>query len=205
MIGIDDAGFDRQHRGDVPIVGVVCAGSRIDGVLISRVRRDGANATRQIAQMVCASRFAAHLQLVLLEGIAVAGFNVIDVGALAKILGLAVLVVCRRKPDLAAIKRALLHRVPGGAKKWLLVEKAGLMEKLGSLWVQRVGLSADHAQAVIAATALYGHLPEPVRLAHLFASSFKKSRAVTAQGRRETATLWRVPGHTPAPHSTASR
>ncbi|MFN7088062.1 MAG: DUF99 family protein, partial [Burkholderiales bacterium] len=50
VIGFDDAPFARSHRGDVMIVGVVYAGIRPDGVLSSKVRRDGANATRVIAE-----------------------------------------------------------------------------------------------------------------------------------------------------------
>lgn len=46
VIGFDDAPFDRLRRGDVPVVGAVFCGSRLEGVVLGRVRRDGANATR---------------------------------------------------------------------------------------------------------------------------------------------------------------
>jgi hypothetical protein len=72
VVGFDDAPFARAHRGDVLVVGAVYAGARLEGVLAGRVRRDGANATRVIADLVRRSRFRAHLQLVLLQGIAFA-------------------------------------------------------------------------------------------------------------------------------------
>ena len=55
-----------------------------------------------------------------MQGIAFAGFNVVDVHTLHCALGLPVLVVARRRPDLAAIRRALVNHVRGGARKWRL-------------------------------------------------------------------------------------
>jgi uncharacterized protein len=169
VIGVDDAPFARAHRGDVPLVGACCAGGRLEGVLSCRVRRDGANATREIAAMVRGSRFWAHGHAVLLQGIAVAGFNVVDLAALHQAVARPVLVVARRRPDLAAIRRALLEQVPGGARKWRLIEAAGPMEPVGGVWVQRAGLSLDEAAALLAATTVQGAIPEPLRLAHLIA------------------------------------
>ncbi len=60
-MGFDDAPFERAHRGDVLVVGAVYAGARLDGVLAARVRRDGAIATRAIAECVRRSRFFAQL------------------------------------------------------------------------------------------------------------------------------------------------
>ena len=68
---------DRWHRGDVDLVGVVYTGRRLDGVLTGRARRDGRNATDRIAGMIEGSRF--NERIVLLGGIAVGGWNVVDI------------------------------------------------------------------------------------------------------------------------------
>ena len=171
VIGFDDAPFARAHRGDVPLVGVVCSRTRVDGALVGRVRRDGANAARAMARMVRGSQFADCVRAVLLQGIAVAGFNVVDVFALSEELGVPVIVIARRAPDLPAMRRALFARVPGAAKKWALIERAGPMEPCREVFIQRVGITLDHAREVLAATTLHGNLPEPLRLAHLFAGA----------------------------------
>lgn len=177
MIGFDDAPFARGHRGDVTLVGAVCSRTRLDGVVSGRVRRDGRNATDRMVELVERSQFGGHLQAVLLQGIAVAGFNVVDVHALHERLGVPVLVVARRPPDLAAMRRALRSRVPGGARKWRLIEAAGPMEALRGIQVQRVGLSRPAAEALLRATTLHGKLPEAVRLAHLIASGMTEGRS----------------------------
>ncbi|HEY8427611.1 MAG TPA: DUF99 family protein, partial [Sandaracinaceae bacterium] len=57
VIGVDDGPFPRAHRGDVPIVGAVLTRTRLDGIVVDRVRRDGANATSRVAAMVRRSPF----------------------------------------------------------------------------------------------------------------------------------------------------
>jgi endonuclease V-like protein UPF0215 family len=169
VIGVDDAPFRRGYRGDVVIVGAIFAGTRLEGVVHGRVRRDGVNSTQRIAEMILKSRFASHLQLVLLQGIAVAGFNVVDIHGLAGMLSKPVMVVMRRPPDFAAIRDALLHNVPGARRKLRLVEAAGDVESMEQVFVQRAGIALSDARVVVRQLALFSHLPEPLRTAHLIA------------------------------------
>ncbi|WP_394830631.1 DUF99 family protein [Pendulispora rubella] len=196
VIGFDDGPFPREHRGDVLLVGAVCSGTRLDGVVRGRIRRDGTDSTREMVRLVRASQFEEHLQAVLLQGIAVGGFNVVDIHSLREELGIPVVVVVRRHPDLDAVRRALFSdspherpRVPGAARKWELIERAGVLEPLGpshralqratkmgaaaakvpKVWMQRAGVSLEEARKIVATTTLHGNIPEPLRLAHLIA------------------------------------
>jgi endonuclease V-like protein UPF0215 family len=195
VIGFDDGPFSRDHRGRVLLVGAVCSGTRLDGVVSGRVQRDGSDSTRRIVELVEQSQFGGHVQAILLQGIAVGGFNVVDIHGLSETLGVGVLVVTRRRPDMATVHRALFSdhpprrpRVRGAARKWRLIEAAGELELLGPsrrslrrraatgqpaagqrLWIQRAGLSLEQARALVVATTLHGNVPEPLRLAHLIA------------------------------------
>lgn len=169
VVGFDDAPFDRAYRGDVLVVGAVYAGTRLEGVLSCKVRRDGSNAARALAACVVQSRFRAQLHAILLQGIAFAGFNVVDIAGLYAATGIPVVVVCRRRPDLASIRKALIDNVPGGVRKWALIERAGPMEAVEGVFVQRVGISADDTGRLVAGLQLSGRLPEPLRTAHLIA------------------------------------
>ena len=169
VVGFDNAPFAHEHRGDVRVVGAVCCRTRLDGVLSGRVRRDGRNATDALIQLVAGSKFREHIRAVLLQGIALAGFNVVDIHRLSEELGIPVVVTVRRQPRLAMVRDALFDRTPGGARKWALIEKAGPLEQLGAMWVQRIGLERPQTEALLRATTLHGNLPEPLRLAHLIA------------------------------------
>jgi len=148
---------------------VVFAGTRLDGLLTGRIRRDGANATARLAALVQESRFHEHAQLLMLQGIALGGFNVVDIAALSREVARPVLVVARRPPDLDAIREALRERVPGGRRKWAILQRTGPMEAVAGLHVQRAGLSLEEARDAIASLTLHGRLPEPIRVAHLIA------------------------------------
>jgi endonuclease V-like protein UPF0215 family len=147
-----------------------------------------------MVSLVRASPFQ-HVRVVMLQGIAVGGFNVVDVRALSRELEVPVLVVMRRPPDLEAVRRALFSGAPsarppvrGAARKWRLIEAAGPIEPLGpshralrrtrraglpeaapKLFIQRIGLSLEAARDLVAATTLHGNIPEPLRVAHLIA------------------------------------
>jgi endonuclease V-like protein UPF0215 family len=169
VVGFDDFPFTRVHRGNVQVVGAVFSGLRLDGVISGSIRRDGANATRRLAELVTGSKFAPQVQLVMLQGIALGGFNVVDIQGLHRLLSVPILVIARRAPRMEAIKEALLRRVPGGRRKWAIIEKVGPMEPAGGVFIQRAGLSLDAASEVIRRFSVYGNIPEPLRVAHLIA------------------------------------
>jgi len=177
VVGFDDGPFDRSRPGArVLLVGAVCARTRLDGVISGEVRKDGTDATARVAALVRGSQFDGHVRAVLLNGIAFGGFNVVDIQALAETLARPVLVVARRAPRLALIRDALA-RLPGGAAKWRLIERAGPMEPLGGVFVQRAGLSPREALQLLAATTLHGNIPEPLRLAHLIAGGITTGKS----------------------------
>jgi len=153
-----------------------------------------------MVELVAQSQFRDHVRAVLLQGIAVGGFNVVDIHALSAALGLPVLVVMRRQPNLESIRRALFGdgprgapRVPGAERKWRLIERAGSIEQLDivgqrvrpsglgnrpqSIWVQRAGISLEASRRLVASTTLHGHVPEPLRLAHLIAGGITTGRS----------------------------
>ncbi len=169
VVGFDDAPFARSHRGDVLVVGAVFAGERLDGVVSTRVRRDGTNSTQRLIECTTTSKYFDQLQAILLQGINFAGFNVADLKELHRVTGLPVLVIARHPPDLHAIRKALLQRVPGGAKKWRLIEAAGPMEPLAGLYVQRCGITPEGAAKLLTRLQQNGLLPEPLRVAHMIA------------------------------------
>ena len=169
VIGFDDAPFSRTHRGDVLVVGAIYSNCRLEGIVSGKVRRDGVNATRTLVRLVTETRFSGHIQVVLLQGIAFAGFNVIDLHGLHDTLELPVIAVARKQPNLNAIRDALLNKVPGGARKWSLIHELGPMERIRGVFVQRAGISIQQVDALFRRLSVNSNLPEPLRTAHMIA------------------------------------
>ncbi len=172
-IGFDDTPFARDHRGDVRIVGTIYAQTVLHGVVSGKVRRDGRNATTELARLTNDSLFRPHLHLIMLQGVALAGFNVVDGYRLSKLTQLPVLVVARKEPNMERVRHALLEHVAGGARKWRLIEKLGPMEPLRGVYVQRVNISAKDAGVALYHLTQAGNIPEPLRAAHIIAGGIQ--------------------------------
>lgn len=171
IVGIDDGPFGCTPRAPVTVVGVLTRGAgRVEGVMTTRVVRDGMGATRAIGRMLTTGRLAGQAQAVLLDGIAVGGFNVVDLGCLAGMTGAPVIAVMRKEPDLDAVRRAIL-RTSNPQRRWRTLLAAGAIHQAGRLWFQVAGASvADACRILQVATCSTGY-PEALRLAHLVAGA----------------------------------
>ena len=168
VLGIDDAPFDKSIKKDILLVGAFFrGGTQLDGILSTKIRVDGNNATRKIAAMIMRSKFRPQLQCTILNGIAVGGFNVIDIHRLFALTRIPVLVVVRRKPDFARIRSALTVAKKSGSYR--LIEKAGPPRRLGKIYVQFAGIDLAVAKDILAITSTKSDIPEPLRVAHLIA------------------------------------
>jgi endonuclease V-like protein UPF0215 family len=168
-IGIDDGPFDRNRAGNVLVVGAIYRGGDcFDGLLTTKIRKDGWNATDRILAMLEGSKFLPQLHYIMLDGIALGGFNIVDIDRLNRATGLKVLVAVRRKPDLAAVRRAL-GRTSKPDKRWELLLRAGPIHRIGKLHCQMSGMAVEEARALVKLTCTRSDVPEPIRAAHLIA------------------------------------
>jgi len=176
-IGVDDGPFPRSSRGDVLVAGAIyCGGGTFDGLLTTTIRRDGWNATARITQMIAQSKFFDQLHYLILGGIALGGFNIIDIERVHRETGIKVLVVVRRRPDLAAIRAALDH-LSRADKRFSIIERAGEIHVLGKLYCQMKGMGHAEAKELLELTCTRSHLPEPLRAAHLIAGGIIRGQS----------------------------
>jgi len=179
-IGIDDGPFDRDRSREVLVVGAVYrGGATFDGLLTTKIRKDGWNATDRILAMLEGSKFLPQLHYAILDGIALGGFNIVDIDRLHRESGLKVLVAVRKRPDLRAVRRAL-GRCSRPDERWRLIEAAGEIHPIAELHCQLAGMDLAEARELVALACTRSNLPEPLRAAHLIAGGI-----VTGQsGRR---------------------
>ena len=169
-IGFDDAPFGNARGRAVPLVGAVCSGTRFEGMVFGRVRKDGWNATGEIVRLLEGGKFLPQLHLVLLDGIAFGGFNMVDLEALALRLGRPCAAVMRRPPEWNALERAL-SRLPSPRRRLEWIRRAGpIHERRGFFFQVRGGDPEEVAEALERLTDV-GRVPEALRLAHLIGSA----------------------------------
>jgi uncharacterized protein len=180
VLGIDDAPFSFRD-GKVPMVGVVVRlPGYVEGVMISEVTVDGDDADRSIIDLISRSRYRDQIKLVMIDGAAVGGFNVVDIDLLSKATGIPFCTVTRDRPDLDSIKTALLKHFPDWQKRSETVERHEQIEvrtEHGPLFVSIAGSSLEDTEQLLRHSTIQGTIPEPLRLAHLIATAMVKGES----------------------------
>lgn len=176
FIGFDDAPFNKFKDKSVLVVGTFFrGGSYLDGVLSFKVRVDGNDSTKKLINAINKSKFKPQIQCIFLDGIAFGGFNVIDVKELNKKTKIPVIVVIRRKPDIAKIKKVL--KKINMKNKIKLIDKAGSAKKVGDVYCQLIGLDEHKAKDILKIACTRSNIPEPLRVAHLIAAGIAKGES----------------------------
>jgi uncharacterized protein len=175
VVGVDDGAFRRDQRW-APVAAVaVAAPDRVESIRLGRVRVDGTDATDEVLRLVRATGGLEGLQAVLLDGVVVGGFNVIDLDQLHRGLGVPIVAVTRSRPDFPSIRSALQKWfLKDAARRWRLLRRHRLfaMPPPGPpVLLTAVGCRRADAVRLLRRTVVRGHVPEPVRLAHLVASA----------------------------------
>jgi uncharacterized protein len=178
VIGFDDAPFRKRRNSAVYIAGAVCAGTAFEGLLWGKVQKDGSDATDVLSRMILNSKFHEQVHMVLTDGLAFGGFNLINLPRLADQLDRPCVAVMRKQPDIPAIQKALGH-FDDCQHRLELLEKAGTVHQTGNLCFQVIGEHPDITAEALRRISSQGNVPEALRIAHLIGSA-----VVTGQSSR---------------------
>jgi endonuclease V-like protein UPF0215 family len=176
VLGVDDGVFVPHTGGFAQIVGVVFRGGLwLDGVISTRVKVDGFDATDKIASMAVNSPHYQQLRIIMLDGVTFAGFNVVDIKKLSAKTGLPVIAVTRNKPNLEKVREAL-RNLPKSELRWSAIVNAGkilevpIRSKANRAYMEISGISEEDARKIVQLTSTRSTIPEALRVAHLIAS-----------------------------------
>ncbi len=176
ILGIDDASFDKFHDRWTTVIATLFRGGQfMDGVMSCKIRVDGIDSTKKLVAVINRSKFKPQIQCILLDGIALGGFNIVDIEVLHEKTGIPVMVVMRALPELDEMTSAL--KKVGMEEKIKLLEKAGRIHRIGRVYVQLNGLSAEKAAEILRITCTHAEIPEPLRVAHLIGAGLAKGES----------------------------
>jgi endonuclease V-like protein UPF0215 family len=169
VLGIDDGPFEKFVPGaEAPLVGVMMEGPDVvEAVALTRFPVDGDGVTEFLGAWIESLRFRPALQAVVFGGITLAGLALLDPEALARRLGVPVLVVNRRPPRDEALREALC--AAGLEARIAQIERAPEAFPVGELHASVSGATPQEAALLLGRTRGKSALPEPLRVAHLIA------------------------------------
>jgi len=176
VVGIDDAPFKFSEERVLVVGAVVRLPNYLEGVMRTEIGIDGTDSTTQLVTMLNNSRYKDQLELVMLDGIAFGGFNIIDLDKVFQETGIPVCSITRDEPDMDSIKKALKQKFKDWQVRWKLIVKAKLVEletQHKPVHVGYSGLKLEDLKLLVKRTTVRGALPEPIRIAHLIASAMK--------------------------------
>ncbi len=180
ILGVDDGPFNFKQK-TVPIIGVIIrAPNYIEGISCSEITIDGTDANSVLEKMINESKYKDQIRLIMFDGIALGGFNVIDLEKLYNSVNIPISSITRTEPDLALIKNTLKKHFKDWETRWQVIDNLDL-ERIETnyrpIYVKYIGLSSAEVRRLINLTTVRGVLPEPIRVAHLIASAIIKGES----------------------------
>ena len=185
IIGFDDSPFKKFSKQNNLVIGVIMRGGLFfEGLLTLKVRVDGFNSTKKLSEAINKSKFKGQLKAVLLDGICLAGFNVVNVKRLYESTGIPVLTIMRDYPNMKDMTKAIKHTT-NADKRLKIISVAGKVHKVkirnknisGYVFYQNYGCSVNYAEEIIKLTTTRSLAPEPLRIAHLIASGIAEGES----------------------------
>lgn len=166
-INFDDGKFERDQDKTI-LVGVVLRGTeKVENVVSSKISIDGDDSTKKITGLV--NECDQSLKTVFLDGIAVAGLNIVDVKELYERTETPVIVISRKRPKKKAVKEALKN-VSNKEKKLKSLENTEEAEEHENIFFQSIGIGEKETKKRIERNKERESIPKGLRLAHLIAS-----------------------------------
>lgn len=173
ILGIDDSNFTRNEDKVLVVGALLRGGFWIDGVVSTYIERDGLDATEKISEMIISARYK-DLRAIMLKGITLAGFNLVDIEKLNEKTGLPVIVVMRKMPDIKSIEKALTN-LDQIEKRLEIIKNAGQIysgkvREKSDIFFQFKGIEESDARELIRISSMHSHIPEPLRVSHIIAT-----------------------------------
>jgi endonuclease V-like protein UPF0215 family len=180
VLGIDDSPFGFGDSTAMVIGALVRVPNYLESVMRTEVAVDGIDASKKVTGMVLESRYRDQIKLILIDGIALAGFNVLDIDYIHSSLEIPVLTVTRDKPDFAKIRAALMKYFPDWRDRFDLLTRHILREiptEHKPLFASGLGLEWREFEELVKMSTVRGAVPEPLRVAHLIASAMVRGES----------------------------
>ena len=180
LLGVDDAPFSFDDR-VVSVIGVVMRGGEyVEGVLRKQVTIDGTDATDICIEMIESTRHRKQLKALMLDGVSLGGFNVVDIEKILNETDLPVITITRDLPDFKQIEVALKQHFKDWDKRLIIMTRGQLHQvktKHNPIYVKCTGIKIDEAKEIIKLSTIRGVIPEPIRMAHLIASGITRGES----------------------------
>lgn len=167
VLGIDDSAFEFDDE-KAFLTGVVYRGTEfIEDIQCVKVRVDGEDATEMILELY--EKFSNHQQIkaILVDGVAVAGFNLVDIDSVSEETGKPVVAVTKNTPDREDFRETMEKTDNYSEIFEKFPEPVEVDLNDGSCFIQFAGCGRDEAEKFVRKNLIHGQVPESIRVADM--------------------------------------
>ncbi|MFB6199968.1 MAG: DUF99 family protein, partial [Candidatus Nanohaloarchaea archaeon] len=135
---------------------------------------DGDNASDKIIKLHDSCNNPRQIKAVLIDGISLAGFNIVNHKQIAEKLQKPVITVTSNRPNREKFREAMKNSDnydPGFEE---LPEYSELELSAGKIYFQHAGVSRNEAEQILEESTLQGLIPEPIRVADLIGARLQE-------------------------------
>jgi len=177
ILGVDDGYFERGQKEVLVVCTVFRGGLFLDGLLSTYVEIDGLNATEKLINLIKNSRHKKQLKVIMLDGITLGGFNLVDIKEVFEKTELPVIVINRKFPDIEKVKIAL-RKFSDFERRLKIIENAGPIKKYKRIYYQSIGFKSEkEVMEIIDISTTRSYIPEPLRIAHIIAAGITRGES----------------------------
>jgi len=182
IIAFDDGYFlpsFKSLNGKTLLIGVLYSDGRIRRIVHDKILIDGLNATRMIIDMAENLSLYSSNPVIMLDGITYAGFDIADPDKIYMETSIPVITFIQYPLDLERIKHALVKHFKDYQKRYDVIRRVytrstPLMTAWRVVRFYSVGLPIKEASTLLKKLMTYSPVPEPLRIAHMLASTISR-------------------------------
>ena len=165
VLGIDDAAFDFESETPF-LTGVVYRGREfIEDIQCIEVDVDGEDATEKVLDLIEKFSNQKQIKAVLLDGISLGGFNLVDLDEVSESSGLPVVAVTKNRPQREDFRKTMRRTGNYDEKFEDLDEPVEVELEDGECFIQFSGCSGQEAVSFVKRNLIHGQVPESIRVA----------------------------------------
>ncbi len=134
----------------------------------NRIEIDGQDINERIYEMI-ESKFRKNIRIIMLNGITFGGFNICDIYMLNRDVGIPVISITRKKPDIPSMEAAIDHHLNDTYRIGVLrkMKPVAVLNGGHRLYINCSGIDLNEAIKIIKMNTIRGKIPEAIRIADL--------------------------------------
>ena len=170
----------------IPLIGVICRGIQLLHVSKGIIQVDGIDSTQEILKIYEENPYKNEIRLIMIDSPTLGGFNPPDPFEIYKKTQIPIILLPDKKPK-TVISEIYEHVFPERNEQLKMLKKLPKLESLRvninqdpkisrEIFFHTIGITKNEIADLLNYLSEYSAIPEPLRLAHIVASSYISSK-----------------------------